>query len=124
MAEQLQSNPLIDKSFALAVRMVNLYKYLAEGQKEFVLSKQILRCGTSIGANVQEAIGAQSDKDFLSKISIAYKEGLETLYWLKLLHAANIITVEQFQSLYRDTEEVCKIVASSQKTMKKRIAQN
>ena len=116
-----ESSPLVEKSFALAVRVVGLYRSLTEERKEFVLSKQILRCGTSIGANVQEAIGAQSDKDFFAKISIAYKEARETLYWLKLLHVADLLSAELFQSLYDDTEEVCKIVASCQRTVKKRL---
>ena len=69
-----EDNVVLEKSYALALRMVKLYKYLTEEKREFVLSKQILRCGTSIGANIEEAVGAQSEKDFLSKISIGYKE--------------------------------------------------
>lgn len=79
-------NIIRDKSFAFAIRVVNLYKYLCEEKKEFVLSKQLLRSGTSVGANVEEAIGGQSDKDFVSKLSIAYKEAREIIYWLKLLY--------------------------------------
>ncbi len=75
-------NILQEKSFAFAVRIVNLYKYLCDEKKEFVLSKQVLRFGTSIGANIEEAIGGQSDKDFLSKLSVSYKEARETTYWI------------------------------------------
>jgi four helix bundle protein len=74
-----------EKSYNFALRIVKLYKHLIEVKKEFVLSKQLLRCGTSIGANVEEALGGQSDKDFIAKISIAYKESRETNYWLRLL---------------------------------------
>lgn len=77
---------MLEKSYALALRMVKLYRYLTEEKREFVLSKQILRCGTSIGANIEEAVGAQSGKDFLSIISIGYKEARETKYWLRLLN--------------------------------------
>jgi four helix bundle protein len=78
-------NIIQHKSFAFAIRIVNLYKYLTSEKKEFVLSKQLLRSGTSIGANIEESIGGQSEKDFLSKLSIAYKEARESIYWLKLL---------------------------------------
>jgi len=115
-----QDNIIQEKSFAFAVRIVNLYKFLCEEKKEFVLSKQILRCGTSIGANVEESIGGQSDKDFLSKISIAYKEARETIYWLKLLLATNYLSKEQADSLLNDTEEICKILGKIQITVKNR----
>ncbi len=75
-------NIVQQKSFAFAIRIVNVYRYLISEKKEFVLSKQLLRSGTSIGANIEESIGGQSNKDFLSKISISYKEGRETIYWL------------------------------------------
>ena len=90
-----RENIIQEKSFAFAVRMINLYKYLCEEKKEFVLSKQILRSGTSIGANVEESIGGQSDKDFLTKVTIAYKEARETVYWLKLLLATDYLNKEQ-----------------------------
>ncbi|MDR0560153.1 MAG: four helix bundle protein [Prevotellaceae bacterium] len=104
-------NILQEKSFAFAVRIVNLYRFLCEKNKEFVLSKQILRSGTSIGANIEEGIGGQSKKDFLSKLGIAYKEARETVYWLKLLLATNYITQEQADSLLCDVEEICRILA-------------
>ena len=113
-------NIIQEKSFAFAVRIVNLYKYLCEEKKEFVLSKQVLRCGTSIGANIEEGIGGQSDKDFLSKISIAYKEARETFYWLKLLLATDYLNQEQADSLLKDIEEICKIIGKIQITIKNR----
>ena len=104
-------NVLQEKSFAFAVRIVNLYKFLCEEHKEYVLSKQILRSGTSIGANIEEGIAEQSDKDFLSKFSISYKEARETIYWIKLLFATDYLTKEQADSLIFDAEELCKILS-------------
>ena len=115
-----QENIIQEKSFAFAIRIVKLYKFLCEEKKEFVLSKQILRSGTSIGANIEESIGGQSDKDFLSKISIAYKEARETVYWLKLLSATDYLNQEQADSLLKDIEELCKILGKIQLTIKKR----
>lgn len=116
-----KDNIIQQKSFEFAVRIVNLYKYLSTDKKEFVLSKQLLRSGTSIGANVEEAIGGQSEKDFLSKLSIAYKEARESLYWLKLLQATNFLNQEQAESLQNDAEELCKIIGEIQTTMKTKI---
>lgn len=113
-------NFIQQKSFAFAVRVVNLYKYLTVEKKEFVLSKQLLRSGTSIGANIEESIGGQSDRDFLSKLSISYKEARESMYWLKLLQATNYLTNEEANSLLNDVEEICKILGKIQITIKKR----
>jgi four helix bundle protein len=115
-----QNNVIQEKSFIFAVRIVNLYKYLCEEKKEFVLSKQILRSGTSIGANIEESIGGQSDKDFFTKLTIAYKEERETVYWLKLLLATEYLNQEQADSLLKDAEEICKIIGKIQVTMKNR----
>ena len=82
------NNIIQDKSFAFAVRIVKLYKFLCDEKKEFVLSKQLLRCGTSIGANIEEAIGGHSEKDFFAKLTISYKEARETKYWINLLKAS------------------------------------
>ncbi|MGF1636563.1 MAG: four helix bundle protein [Cyclobacteriaceae bacterium] len=114
-------NIIQQKSFAFAIRIVNLYKFLTTEKKEFVLSKQLLRSGTSIGANIEESIGGQSDKDFLSKLSIAYKEARESVYWIKLLEASDYITKEQADSLLLDAEEICKILGKIQITLKSRI---
>ena len=113
-----EDNIIQQKSFAFAIRIVNAYKYLQSEKKEFVLSKQMLRSGTSIGANVEEAIGGQSKADFISKLSIAYKEARETLYWLKLLFATEYLTKEMSESLIQDAEEICRIIGKIQVTMK------
>jgi four helix bundle protein len=113
-------NIIQQKSFAFAIRVVNLYKYLTSEKKEYVLSKQLLRSGTSIGANIEESIGGQSEKDFLSKLSIAYKEARESMYWLKLLQATDYLNQEQAESLLNDAEELCKIIGKIQITIKNR----
>ena len=105
------------KSKRFAVRVVNLYKYLSNEKKEFVLSKQILRSGTSIGANIAESECAISEKDFLSKIYIALKECAETLYWLDLLAETAYLKQDEYQSLYVDCEEIRKMLSSTTKTM-------
>jgi four helix bundle protein len=113
-------NIVQQKSFAFAIRIVNVYKYLISEKKEFVLSKQLLRSGTSIGANIEESIGGQSDKDFLSKISISYKEARETIYWLKLLQSTDYLSEQEAVSLLNDAEEICKILGKIQITLKSR----
>ena len=116
-------NILQEKSFTFAVRIVKLYKFLCEEQKEYTLSKQILKSGTSIGANIEEGIAGQSDKDFLSKFSISYKEARETVYWLKLLFATDYLTKEQADSLIFDAEELCKILSKIIITTKNKLTQ-
>lgn len=117
----MKDNIVQEKSYIFAIRIVKLYKYLCEEKKEFVLSKQLLRSGTSIGANIEEAIGGQSDKDFYAKLTIAYKEARETHYWLRLLTDTNYLTTNESNSLLKDTEELLKIIGSIQKTMKRKI---
>jgi four helix bundle protein len=102
MEDFMSESIIANKSMDFAVRIVNLYRYLCETKKEYVLSKQLLRCGTSIGANVREAIQAQSRKDFVSKMNIALKEAGETEYWLELLHNTNYLTDDEFQSIAGD----------------------
>jgi four helix bundle protein len=102
-------NIIQEKSFAFAIRIVNLYKHLTLMKNEFVLSKQLLRSGTSIGANIEESIGGVSDKNFLNKLGIAYKEARESIYWLKLLNKTGYLTDSEFESLFIDAEELCKI---------------
>ena len=104
-----KTNVIIDKSFQFAVRIIKLYQYLCNERKEYVLSKQILRSGTSIGANVEEAHGGISNPDFSHKISIAYKEARETHYWLRLLYASSYIGKKMFDSLLFDCDELCRI---------------
>jgi four helix bundle protein len=106
------------KSYAFAVRIVRLYQHLAATKKEYVLSRQALRAGTSIGANVEEAIGGQSRADFRSKLGIAYKEARETSFWLRLLKDTDCLTESEFQSIHADAEELCRIIGSIQKSTK------
>jgi four helix bundle protein len=106
------------KSYKFALRTVKLYRYLVNEKKEFVLSKQILRSGTSIGANVEEANQAQSKADFIHKLSIAHKEAFETHYWLRLLRDSEILEEKIAQSLIADFEEIQKMLTSSIKTSK------
>lgn len=105
------------KSKRFAVRIVKLYQYLCDEKREYVLSKQLLRSGTSIGANLAEAECAISRKDFLAKIYIALKECAETKYWLELLHETAYLSPEEFQSIYADCEELRKMLSSTTKTI-------
>ena len=107
-----------DKSFCFAIRIVNLCKYLQENQKEFVLSKQLLRSGTSIGANIAEAQQAQSKADFTHKVNIALKEAYETNYWLRLLHATEYLTSKEYESIIHDCTELEKLLIAITKSAK------
>ena len=111
-------NPVREKSYAFALQIIRLYRYLCVEKKEFVLSKQVVRSGTSIGANVEEAIGGQSKKDFLSKMSIAYKEARETHYWLRLLRDSRFLTPQQVNPVLADCDELLKLSGSIIITMK------
>ena len=111
-------NIIEDKSFRFAIRIVNLYKYLCRTQKEFILSKQLLRAGTSIGANVAESQQAQSRADFISKLSIALKETSETKYWLRLLKATDYLTDKEVHSIYSDCIELEKLLVTILKSTK------
>ena len=106
------NNIIEKKSFDFAVRIVNLYKYLIDNKKEFVMAKQLLRCGTSIGANVAEAEQAQSKADFISKMNIALKETVETKYWIKLMHETGFLSNVEFDSIAPDCNELNKILSS------------
>ena len=113
-----KNNVVQIKSYAFAVRIVNLYKYLCDNKKEYTLSKQLLRSGTSIGANIEEAIGGQSKKDFYAKLTISYKEARETHYWIRLLTDTNYLEKTESESLLKDVEELLKIIGSIQKTIR------
>ena len=113
-----RDNPLVEKSMDFAVRVVNLYKYLGCEKQEWVISKQLMRSGTSIGANVREAIYAQSRKDFVSKLSIALKETSETEYWLELLHRTEYLSNEQYASIGADCSEIAKLLTAIVKSSK------
>ncbi len=112
----MKENPIAEKSFDFAVRIVKLYKYLCREEKEFTLSKQVLRSGTSIGANVAEAQRAQSKADFAAKMGIALKEASETEYWLRLLFRTDYLTRRSYESLDRDVKELIGLLMTICKT--------
>lgn len=112
-------NPLLKKSYDFALKIIKLYKSIIQSNKEYILSKQLLRSGTSIGANISEANGAISNADFSSKISIAYKESLEVKYWLSLLKDSEYISKEMAHKLIIDADELSKIMFSILKTTKR-----
>lgn len=115
-----ENNLILDKSKTFAVRIVKLYQYLCDEKKEYVLSKQVLRSGTSIGANAKEAVRGQSKADFIAKMNIALKEASETEYWLELLHETDYIDRVQFESIYKDNQELLKILTSIVKSSNER----
>jgi len=115
----MRENIIKIKSLSFAIRVVNLYKLLSFERREYVLSKQILRSGTSIGANIREALNAESQADFVHKLAIAQKECDETLYWLELLKETNFITEIEFKSIHIDAIENLKIIRSIILTSKK-----
>ncbi|MDR0819620.1 MAG: four helix bundle protein [Oscillospiraceae bacterium] len=112
-----KNNPVLDKSKAFAVRIIRLYQYL-DGKRIYALASQIVRSGTSIGANVREAVRGQSKADFYAKLGIALKEAEETAYWLELLFESGYIEDNQFNSLYRDCKELVALLTSILKTRK------
>ena len=114
----MRENVVKVKSFAFAVRIVKLYQYLCNDKKEFVISKQLLRCGTSVGAMVREAEHAESKADFKHKLGVAQKEINETIYWLELLKETSYLNTEQFISLNNDAIEIIKLLTSIIKTTK------
>ena len=109
-------NIILEKSKQFAIRIIRLYQHLKTEKQEFILSKQILRSGTSIGANIREGVNAISTKEFILKLNIALKEAKETEYWLELLVETNYITNEQFESIYSDCSEIIAILTSIIKT--------
>lgn len=117
-SDMKKENIVKDKSLSFAIRIVNLYKYLVAEKRETVMSKQLLRCGTSIGANIREAEQAQSHADFLSKQNIALKEANETEYWLELLMRTGFITQNEYESINNDCVELNKLLISIIKSTK------
>ena len=107
-----KENIICEKSFKFAVRIVNLYKILRDERKEFVICKQLFRSGTSVGANVREAINAESNADFIHKLAIAQKECDESCYWLELLHETKFLQESEFNSIHNDASELLKIIRS------------
>ena len=112
----MTENAVREKSKKLALRIINLYKHLCDEKHEYVLSKQVLRSGTSIGANIREAQRGQSKPDFYSKMNIALKEADETAYWLELLYESDYIGKSAFDSIYADCDEIIKLLTSITKT--------
>jgi four helix bundle protein len=121
MVNGMKENVVKNKSFAFAVRVVKLYQYLCEQKKEFVLSKQLLRSGTSVGAMIRESEHAETKNDFKHKMGIAQKEINEAIYWLELLKATDYLSSEQFDSMSTDAIEIIKLVTSILKSTKANI---
>lgn len=117
----MKENLIEQKSFQFAIKIINIYKYLCENAKEYTLSKQLLRSGTSSGANVKEDLRGQSKKDFLSKMNIALKEANETEYWIELLMETNYLDKNIHSLLLNDCKEICKILNSIVKSTKETI---
>lgn len=117
----MKQNILKEKSFHFAIRIVNLYKYLKIEHREYILSQQLIRSGTCIGAIIREAEHAESNKDFIHKLSIGLKEANESKYWLDLLLATEFITKSMYNSINQDCEELLKLLTSSVKTSKLRL---
>ena len=114
----MKENVVEDKSFEFAVRIVKLYKYLTSEKQEYIMSKQLLRSGTSVGANVSEAQQAQSPMDFLSKMNIALKESYESDYWLRLLHHTDYLNKEEYDSIITDCRSISKLLVTIVKSTK------
>lgn len=114
----MKNNLVYNKSFDFSIRIVNLYKYLSSNKKEYIISKQVLRSGTSIGANISESIDAQSRKDFISKLSIALKEARETYYWLELLKKTDYLDLKKSESIIKDVDELIRLLHSIIKSSK------
>ncbi len=116
----MRSSIIEGKSFKFAIRIVNLHKYLVLQKKEHVMSKQLLRSGTSIGANVSEAQRGQTEPDFYAKMAIALKEANETYYWIRLLHATEYLDDKEYQSLNEDINEIIAILVAISKSKQKK----
>ncbi|MBQ2025830.1 MAG: four helix bundle protein [Paludibacteraceae bacterium] len=112
-----EKNIIKDKSLSFAIRIIKLFKYL-NSKNEYIISKQVLRSGTSIGANVCEALCGISRKDFLSKMYIAYKEAVETIYWIDILYKSDYISEKEYMSIQKEAREIYKILSSITKTTK------
>ena len=112
----MKDNIVVDKSFDFAVRIVKLYKYLVQKKNEYVLSKQLLRSGTSIGANIAEAQRGQSKADFTAKMAIALKEAYETEYWVRLLYKTDFLNKKEYESIDKEIKEIISLLMSICKT--------
>ena len=116
----MKQNVIKEKSFAFAVRIVRTYQHLVKTHREFILSKQVLRSGTAVGALVREAVNAESRQDFVHKLGMAQKECDETIYWLELLHTTEYLNKPEFESIQNDASELLKIIRSIILTTKSR----
>lgn len=116
-----KENILADKALDFAVRAVSLFRHLTDNKKEFIISKQIMRSGTSIGANIAEAQGAQSTADFIARLHIALKECYETLFWIKLLHRTELLTDKEAKSLKKDLSEITALLVAIIKSAKQQM---
>ena len=116
----MRENIILEKCLDFSVRIYRMTKYLQDEKKEYILGTQVLKSGTSVGANVAESIRAESPSDFVHKLGISSKEGEETIYWLRLLHRVELISDEQFTSMKQDADELMKLITSSIKTTKTR----
>jgi len=114
----VKNNIIQEKSYAFALRIVKVYAFLKKEKQEYIMSKQLMRSGTSIGANIEEAIGGISKNDFISKMTIAYKEVRESMFWIRLLRDSGYFTGDAGNSLLRDCEELCKILVAILNTAK------
>lgn len=114
------NNVIVTKSKQFALRIIKLYQYLCSEHREHTMSRQILRSGTSIGANIKEAVRGQSKADFYAKLNISLKEASETEYWLELLHESGYLEQKAFESLYSDCDELIKILVAITKTQKQK----
>ncbi len=121
MVNKMRENVVKNKSFAFAIRIVKLYQFLVENKKEYVLSKQLLRSGTSVGAMIRESEHAESKADFKHKMAIAQKEINETIYWIELLSETGYLTKEQFESINKNAVEIIKLITSIIKSAKANI---
>lgn len=117
----MKDNVVKDKSFDFSVRIVKLYRYLTTEKQEYIMSKQVFRCGTSIGANICEAVQGSSSADFVAKLSISLKEASETDYWLRLLHKTGYLEKDQFDSIVEDCQELIKLLTVIIKKTKENI---
>jgi len=119
----VKQNVTAEKAFDFAERIYKLHKYLMNEKREYILAKQLLRSGTSIGANFEEAIGAQSTRDFIAKVSLSYREARETSYWLRLLNRVNVIELTHFESIHKDCLELMNLLSSILVTTKAKLNQ-
>ncbi len=120
----MKESVLSTKSYAFALRVIKLYQYMVDERREFVLSKQLLRAGTSIGANIEESVHAQSKVDFIHKLAIAQKEASETSYWLRLLRDSGYVEAKLAESFLIDCEELQRMLTASIKTVKLNLRKN